>query len=207
MQAKLAVSKEEKAKFADILKSSKGSALAKIWNNPCKFKRLVNVQDVDCFQEFNVNLAANFVFSWGSEFGSIGLAEGEFEAGAYGLTYATMVDLGEIDFSQLSKNSDAVKKLGSFPLSVDFAMNKVTPTFDNPQYEGLTIKQKFPAKLNHSYLLRSVVFGNRMIFTQNDTMKVPQMQEAFYAFQVLKINDDIITFIWKKISAQSRLLK
>lgn len=209
MKAKLRVSKEEKAEFNEILKNSKGVTLAKIWNNPCKFEKVVNARNLDCFQEFNANLASTYNFSRDfTDFGSFSLIEGEFKAEIYGLIYAAMVDLGEIDLSRLDKDSEVVKTLGSFPLSVDFEMKKVFPTLNDSQYEGLTITQKFPAALKHSYLLRSVVFNSKTIYTQNGArMSIPQMQETFYAFQVLKINDGIITFIWKKIDSRVKSLK
>lgn len=209
MKAKLRVSKEDKAEFDVILKNSKGGTLAKIWNNPCKPEKVVNAQNTDCFQEFNSNLASTFNFSPDfMDFGSISLAEGHFESYARSLIYEAMVDLGEVDLSQLDKNSQTVKTLASFPLSVDYEMKKVFPTLNDSQYEGLTIKQKFPAALKHSYLLRSVVFSSKMMMTQNGVMvKTPQIKETFYAFQALKINDDIITFVWKKIDSRVKTLK
>jgi hypothetical protein len=209
MKAKLRVSKQEKAEFDEILKASKGGTLAKIWNNPCKFEKVVNAQNSDCFQDFNANLASTYNFSPDfTDFGTFSLIKGDFSAETRGLIYQAMVDLGEADLSGLDKNSEIVKKLGSFPLSVDFEMKKVSPTLNDSQYEGVTIKQKFPAALKRSYLLRSVVFNSKMMLTQNGVMvKTPQMKESFYAFQVLKINDDILTFMWKKIDSRVKTLK
>lgn len=209
MKTKLRVSKEEKTEFDEILKNSKGGTLAKIWNNPCKFEKVVDVKDSDCFQDFNAKLASTYDFSDDfTDFGTFSLIKGDFSSENYGLIYQGMVDLGESDLSRLDKNSEVVKKLGSFPLSVDFEMKKVFSTLNDSQYEGLTIKQKFPAALKNSYLLRSVVFGSKTMLTQNGVMaKTPQMKETFYAFQVLKINDDIITFMWKKIDSRVKTLK
>lgn len=207
MQDKLTVTKADKIEFKAVLKESKGN-LAKLWNNPCKYEKVVNVKDEHCFNDFDVRLASEFVFIWGEEFGYISLANREFSVKRYGLMHPILADLGETNINQISQNSNEVRILKSFPLTVDGQAKKIYPTTENPEYQGLQIKTEFPAKLNHTYLLRVTRIGGRVIGTLlGSAISVNQRRETIYAFQVVKEEDDVLTILWKKIESKIKPLK
>jgi hypothetical protein len=213
LKEKLKITEAEKIQFKEILKNSKAK-IAKIWNSPCKYEKVVEVRDTNCWKQFDFSVGSHFAFSESNyafpdedSFVSVSLIEGEFWAGSYGPIHSLLADLGEVAISQISKETKEVKLLGSFPLIYNAADRKIEKISGTYEFQGLKISDKQSAKLNHAYLLRSVMYISSRIFTQNGEFVRPQKRETVHAFQVIKDQENVVTILWKKIESKRESVK
>ena len=206
LKEKLKITEAEKIEFKEILKNSKAK-IAKVWNSPCKPEKVVDVRDTPCWNQFDFRFGSHFTFSGEYTFTSFSLIEGEFWAGKYGPIHSLIVDLGEVNFSQISKETKEVKQLNSFPLTYNVKDKKIESVSGIQEFQDLKISDKLPAELKHVYLLRSVMFANSYIFTANGDFFIPYRSEAVHAFQVVKNEDNFITILWKKIESKREWIK
>ncbi len=202
----LRITKIEKAQAKEILKQTEGK-LGKIWNSLCQYEKVVAVSDTDCWEELDYRIASNFAFSNDSEFAGISLVKKEFWAANHSAIYSFLVDLGERDFSQINEETEEVKTLGKFPVTIDPENRKIKPLFGIHQFENLEISDRRPAKLNHTYLLRTVVYRASSVFTENARLTIKRILENTHSFQVVKDQDNVTTILWKKIASKQTAVK
>jgi hypothetical protein len=206
LKEKLKITESEKIEFREILKDSKVK-LAKIWNSLCKPERVVNVQDVLCFGQFNFIFASSITFAKGDSFASISLIKGQFWAGKYGPINSLLVDLGEVDFSQITKEAKEVKILNDFPLAYNAQSQKMETISGSSKFQGLKISDTQPAELNHTYLLRSAIYSKNYLSTDSSQIIRNQIKENIHAFKVIKEKDNLVTMVWKKIESKQEFVK
>lgn len=211
---KLEVSKDEKQNY---LKGSK-LQIIKLWNNQCAdLGKVVDAEkDKDCLALSGYEAGSTYSFEnkdylFQNDRGifamariypntTISLAKGNFrsfnidlrEQNTNILLTQIMTDLGEISLTTIEKKSLEVKKLSDVQL-FDQTGKTIWKTKKN-DYE-IKFSDDLPALNNHSYLLRSVFLDSRSSFR-------PRLKETIYAFQLMKIEENIAVILWKKVDSK-----
>lgn len=211
---KLEVSKDEKQNY---LKGSK-LQIIKLWNNQCAdLGKVVDAEkDKDClalsgyeagsvysFENKDYLSQSNpgiFAMTRSYPNTTISLAKGHFrspnldlrEQNTNLLLTQMMTDLGEISLTIIEKKGVEVKKLSEVQLFDQ--TGKAIWKAKQKDYE-LKYSDDLPALDNHSYLLRSVFLDSQSSFR-------PRLKETIYAFQLMKIEENIAVILWKKVDSK-----
>lgn len=201
LKENLKITESEKLEYKEILNNS-DVKIAKIWNSPCKFKNVIDATDTFCLEQFDLRFASNYAFQGATTYASIILAKGEFWSPSFRSSYALLVDIGEVDLSQIGKETKEVLILNNFPL-IDYLQSIKKQTLSQGfEFQGLKISDKQPAKLNHVYLLKTVNYNEREFLTEGSEITLSQKRETIYAFQIIKEKGGIATILWKNIKAK-----
>jgi hypothetical protein len=214
---KLQISNDDKTAYQSYLKGSK-LQIIKLWNNQCTdLGKVVDVEkDKDClalsgyeagsaysFENRNYLLQSNpgiFAVARIYPNTTISLAKEHFrslnldlrERNTNVLLTQIMTDLGEISLTTIGKKAVEVKKLSEVQL---FDQTGKTVWKAKQNDYDLKYSDNLPALINHSYLLRSVFLDSQSSFR-------PRLKETIYAFQLMKIEENIAVILWKKVDSK-----
>lgn len=195
LKEKLKLTDAERLEFKEIKNNSKGR-IVKIWNSPCKDERVLDARDTFCLEQSKFIYASHYEFPGASSFAGINLITGEFETLNSRISQALLVDLGEVNLSRVSKETNEVQILHAFPLPDQDKVKKQVLPAGGLNYQGLNISGKQPAKSNHTYLLRTVTYFDKPV---SYNVAIPVKRETIHALQVLKEKDNVVAIIWKEI--------
>lgn len=192
LKAKLAITKEEKTEYKALLKASKAK-IAKIWNDLCPSQMVIDVNDTLCLEQATFLFGSRYFFrneSGRELFGYIYLVKKEFWVQETSISQI-LIDLGEINLSRITKETEEVRILDSFPLAEYAGQGKIKSLSMGIDFQGLKINDKLPAQLNHTYLLRA-------FYRQHSFWGI----DSIFAFQMVKEKDNVITILWKKVRSK-----
>lgn len=210
LKEKLEVTKSDNNNYLKGLKVN----LLKLWNNQCvNLGKVVDVEkDRDClalagYEIGSVYSFENKDFLQQNDLGilarrpypnaGIALSKERFRSANINsppqiFLTQIMTDLGEISLAAIEKDTLDVKNLSSIQL-FDKTANPIWKENQN-NYE-LKYSDDLPALINHTYLLRSV-------FVDNKSSSNPRLKETIYAFQLIKIENNIAVILWKKVDSK-----
>lgn len=213
LKEKLEITKSDKTIYKSYLEGSKVQIL-KLWNNQCvNLGKVVDVEkDRDClaltgyeigsvysFENKDYLLQNNLGILGNRSYpnAGIGLSKERFKSPNIDLPQRIsltqiMTDLGEIPLASIGKDSLAVKYLADIRL-FDKAAKPIWK--ENQKNSALKYSDDLPALINHTYLLRSVFIDGQM-------SSYPRLKETVYAFQFVKLENNIAVILWKKVDSK-----
>ena len=194
----LTLTNNEVKEFQKIL-SEKDTGIFKLWNDICGDLKIIDAsKDSECLEYSDfafgsqysldlqryLNINSNFLLSK-TQFSVTERSQQSSQI---------LMDLGKREFSEINKKTKEVVELSKIKM-VDrygeFQMNKI---LKSDEIKNNRISLSYPAATDHIFLLRSVFFDNRQNFTWQ--------RETIYAFQMVRLKNNIATIIWKKITSK-----
>ena len=169
--------------------------IVKLWNNLCENTKILDVKDENCVKQYGYKVGSQFSFikeAYQPFFGDLSLINGDFVVRNHGNFFTQLlVDLGEVDFVRLTKESPQVKTLINYRDKGETENGKKIKLAKGFNFAGLEITTKHKMHLNHIYLLRSIEFWGERRYTWG--------KDLIFVFQPVKQDKNVVTLIWKKI--------
>ena len=190
----LRISAEEEQYYSGLIQKHQAK-IVKLWNNLYENTKILNVEDENCLKQYGYTVGSQYSFikeNYQPFQGDLSLTNGNFVVRNHGDFFTQLlVNLGKVDFVQLTKESPQVKTLISYrdrEKTESVKKVKLTEGFD---FQGLQITTKRKMHLNHTYLLRSIEFWGERRYTWG--------KDLIFVFQPVKEDKNVVTLIWKKI--------
>ncbi len=190
VKEKLKLSKDEQKTFATYLQD-KDVKIIKIWDNFCGDGEIniFNASLTNCGDKFDFWKASVYSFykkDYKSFFATIAVTNNRIIA--KNDINQIMADVSDVGFNNISFNSKTVSTINSY----NFEQNNATKSL---QLEGIKIVYSENISIDKTYLLRAVFNDDNLTsgFTKVDKT---------YVFQILKIENDFATIIWKEVKAK-----
>ncbi|NJM52898.1 MAG: hypothetical protein HC846_05590 [Blastocatellia bacterium] len=129
----------------------------------------MDIADENCLNQYGYTVGSQFSFIkevYQPFYGDISLTNGNFVVRNHGDFFTQLlVDLGEVDFVKLSKESPQVKTLLSYRDKEKTENVKKVKLTEGFNFYGLQITTTHKMHLNHTYLLRSIEFWGERRYT------------------------------------------
>lgn len=190
----LKISAEEELQYQEFTKKYQAK-IVKLWNNLCENTKILNVEDENCVKQYGYTVGSQYSFikeNYQPFYGDLSLTNGDFVVRNHGDFFTQLlVDLGEVDFVQLTKKSPQVKTLLSYRDKEKTESGKKIKLTEGFNFYGLQITTRHKMHLNHTYLLRSIEFWGERRYTWG--------KDLIFIFQPVKEDRNVVTIIWKKI--------
>jgi hypothetical protein len=191
VKEKVKITKDEQKSFASQL-ADKDIKVIKLWNNVCSAGDL-NTFDVsleNCADKFDFWKASVYSFykkDYKSFFATISVTNNRLVA--KNERNQIMAEVSDISIGSIDADTKSVLTLNSFEFKPDKTVEDIA---QNLPLAGLKIVFSENIIINKTYLLRSMFNDNSLAsgFTKVDKT---------YAFQIIKIEDNFITVVWKEI--------
>ena len=116
------------------------------------------------------------------------LEQGDFSGGFGGADYGMLLNLGDVPLDQVNSEHDAVRALLEYmPTSSEpDARMAQRALWEGMDLSGVIFKKRMPAKVSHTYLLRSVNFGGYDIAVALRVIRKDTDGSLILLFKVLK---------------------
>ena len=190
----LKISPEEEQQYQELIQKHKVK-IVKLWNNLCENTKVLDIADENCLKQYGYTVGSQFSFIkevYQPFYGDLSLTNGNFVVRNHGDFFTQLlVDLGEVDFVKLSKESPQIKTLISYRDKEKTENVKKVKLTEGFEFYGLKITTKHKMHLNHTYLLRSIEFWGERRYTWG--------KDLIFVFQPVKEDKNVVTLIWKKI--------
>lgn len=194
----LAITNAEIAEFQKLL-SEKDTGIFKLWNDICGDLKIIDAsKDGDCLEYSDFALGSQYSLDL-QKYSNINsnflLSKNRFSVTEKSRQSSQiLMDLGKREFSEINKKTKEVIELSKIKMVdrySEFQMNKI---LERDEIKNNRISLSYPAVSDHIFLLRSVFFDNPQNFTWQ--------RETIYAFQMVRLKNNIATIIWKKITSK-----
>lgn len=190
----LKLSPEEEFQYQEFIQKH-NFKVVKLWNNLCENTKTLDVQDENCLKQYGYTVGSQYSFIkevYQAFQGDISLVNGNFFVRNHGIFFTQLlVDLGEVDFIQLTKRSSQVKTLINYQDKEENERIKKVKLAEGIDFYGLNINTKHKMQLNHTYLLRSIEFWGERRYTWG--------KDLIFVFQPVKEDKNVVTLLWKKL--------
>lgn len=194
LKAKLQITEDDKAEVKNSLKYSK-MRLFKLWNNLCLDSRVIDINiEEDCLKTSQYVVGSSYSFglkNYRPDHAGISLTRGDFTVRNRYSSAQIMTDLGTTNLENLNEKSIEVLNILRFKM-LDKSGNPLWR--DEPEiidFNELKLAHKLKAHPNHTYLLRSLFLDKSNL--------VSAYRESVIAFQLVKIENNTATILWKPI--------
>ena len=195
---RLAITNADMAEFKRLL-SEKDTGIFKLWNDLCgELKNIDAGKDTDCLEYSDYAFGSQYSLElekYSGVHSNIILSKNNLSVRANQRQISQiLMDLGKRDIREINKTTKEVVELSKIKMIDRFGVFQMNKILESDAIKSKRISLSYPADPDHIYLLRSVFLDERASFSWQ--------RETVYVFQIMKLEDNIATIVWKKIHSK-----
>ena len=191
----LAITNADAAGFRWLL-SEKDTGIFKLWNDVCGEIKIIDVEkDANCLEYTDYAFGSQYSLElkkYSNIYSNISLSKNNFSVRTAPQQISQiLMDLGKREIREIDKKTAEVKELSKIKMIDRFGVFQMDKILEGDKIKSRRISISYPAELGHTFLLRSIFWDDRA--------NLRWEKETIYVFQIMKLEDNIATIVWKKI--------